>query len=513
MIKIKAIVFFTFFLSSITFVNAQKNRLPNVVVILADDIGTGDISYYRRMHSDNIILETPNIDKLAKKGVVFNNAHAPAALCATSRYGIMTGNSCHQSPLPWGVWSSYSPSVFTSNQLTLGKLMQKANYNTSFFGKWHLGMSFRDKENPAKIYEHRNGKQMELGVDITEIIAGGPRFNGFEYSLTLPAGVQDVPYAVYENSNWLRLRKNSRVDIIDNMKMAKFHIKLDKDEGLGDSNWDPHIIGPLLANKAVSFIKKNAKKEKPFFMYYCSQAVHLPHAPAKELNGIKVAGTTPSRHMDMIKELDIQVGMIINQLKKEKVYKNTVFIFTSDNGGLLNADKNTSKSGHNVSDIYRGGKNQAYEGGHRVPFIVSWPNYIKKNITSKPVLGLDIMATLAAITNQKIEEGQAVDSYNLLPILKNSKSKDIHPFLIVQGGSKKQGIIIEDDWKLIVTFDKKDKTNKKRIPVSLFNLKDNIREKESENFINNPKYKKKVEELFNKYNRIRDTKVSTGKHF
>ncbi|NIJ45904.1 arylsulfatase A-like enzyme [Wenyingzhuangia heitensis] len=491
--------------------NAQKNTRPNVIVVLADDIGTGDISEYRKLHSNNIILETPNIDKLAQRGVMFTNAHAPAALCATSRYGIMTGNGCHQSPLPWGIWSSYAPSAFTSDQLTLGRLMQKADYNTGFFGKWHLGMSFPEKGNPNKIYKERRGKAMELDVDITKIVAGGPNYNGFDYSFTLPAGVQDVPYAVYENSRWLPLEKDSKIDVINREKMAKLHVKLDKDEGLGDSNWDPHNIGPLLANKGVSFIKKNANKSKPFFMYYCSQAVHKPHTPSKELNGVKIAGTTPSKHMDMIKELDVQVGMLIEQLKKEGVYENTVFVFTSDNGGLL-VDKNTAKSGHKVSDIYRGAKNQPYEGGHRVPFIVSWPKELKNNIVHKPALGLDIMATLAAITHTKIDKGQAVDSYNLLPILKNPKSDDIHSFLIVQGGAGKQGIIIEGDWKLIVNFDKKDKTWKNRIPVSLFNLKENIGEKESGNHINNPKYKEKVKELFDKYNHYRDTKEPTGKH-
>ncbi|WP_237706971.1 sulfatase family protein [Ochrovirga pacifica] len=490
-------------------INAQQK--PNVIVVLADDIGTGDVSAYRRLHSNKIILETPNLDKIAKKGVLFTNAHAPAALCATSRYGIMTGNGCHQSPLPWGVWSSYAPSAFKPNQLTLGKLMQQAGYHTGFFGKWHLGMSFRDKNNPGKIYKEVRGKKMELGVDISEIVAGGPNYNGFEYSFTLPAGIQDVPYAVYENSKWMPLHKDSKIDVITNEKMAKLNVKLDKDEGYGDSNWDPHHIGPLLVGKGIEFIKKNAKKEKPFFMYYCSQAVHKPHTPCKELDGIKIAGTTPSKHMDMIKELDVQMGMLIKQLKKEGIYENTVFIFTSDNGGLL-VDKNTAKSGHKVSSIYRGAKNQPYEGGHRVPFIVSWPKELQSAKINKPVLGLDIMATLAAITNTKILKGQAVDSYNLLPVLKNPKSNDVHSFLMVQGGSGKQGIIIEDDWKLIVDFDKKDKTWKTRTPRALFNLKENIQEKESGNMVNNPKYQEKVKELFDKYNHYRDQKTPTGKH-
>lgn len=505
----KIVILIMFVVSSL--LHAQSSKSPNVVVVLADDIGVGDISYYRKMHTDKIVLETPNIDKIANRSVVFTAAHAPAALCASSRYGIMTGNGCHQSKLPWGVWSSYATSAFKPNQLTLGTLMKKAGYNTGFLGKWHLGMNFKDKNNPNKIYKVKRGKQIETGVDIKEVVAGGPSYNGFDYSFTLPAGIQDVPYAVYENSKWMPLESDSEIRVITNDSMKKLKVKLDKDEGYGDSNWDPHKIGPLLAHKGVDFIQKNANKKNPFFMYYCSQAVHKPHTPCKELNGVKIAGTTPSKHMDMIKELDVQMGMLIAALKKEGIYKNTIFIFTSDNGGL-SGPKKTRASGHKVSSIYRGGKNQPYEGGHRVPFLVSWPKELKKTTIHKPILGLDILATLAAVTDQKIEKGQAKDSYNLLPLLQNPESDDTHPFLIIQGGSGRQGILIEGDWKLIVQFDKKDKSGKTRAPKALFNLKNNIREKESGNFVNHPDYQDKVKYLFDKYNYYRDTKKSTGKH-
>lgn len=484
-----------------------KDR-PNVIVVLADDIGVGDISHYRKMNTNTIVLETPHIDKIANQGMVFTQAHAPAALCAPSRYAVMTGNSCYHSPFPWGVWGAYQESPIAKNQLTLGKLMQQAGYKTSFFGKWHLGGDYMRKDNSSEIYRGPRNKP-ELDVDITKII-DGPNQKGFDYSFTYPAGIQASPYAVYENGDWYPLSDNSEIGFVSQENMSKIGVKLDKLEGLGDLAWNPHNMGPLLVHKAVDFIKANANKKEPFFMYYCSQAVHLPHTPSAQLNGVKIAGTTPSKHMDMIKELDVQMGMLIEELKAQGEYENTVFIFTSDNGGL-HTSKATLNSGHQPSDIYRGSKNSPFEGGHRVPFIVSWPTKIKANQQSnEPILGLDIMATLAAITKQKIPEGQAVDSYNLLPVLTNKKNADGHAFLMVQGGTGKEVILIENGWKLIIQVDKKDKTNSSRKPIALFNLNENPQELEEKNLINAENHQDQINSMFEKYNRIRDNKIPIG---
>ncbi|PKQ64263.1 sulfatase [Labilibaculum filiforme] len=482
---------------------------PNVIVVLADDLGLGDISHYRRMHSDNIILETPNIDHLAKEGVVFTNAHAPAALCAPSRYAIMTGNSCYRSPKPWGVWGAYEESPIKTDQLTLGKLMKQAGYQTAFFGKWHLGGDYLRKEDKNTIYRGPRYKP-EVDVDITKIAGNGPKQQGFDYSLCLPAGIQNVPYAVYENENWMPLKDDSKITYISQENMSKIDVKLDKSEGLGDSNWDPHNMGPLLADKAVHFINEHSNKKTPFFMYYCSQAVHLPHAPSEELNGIKIAGTTPSKHMDMIKELDVQMGMLVSALKAQGVYDNTIFIFTSDNGGLL-GDKKTLASGHSPSDIYRGGKNTPFEGGHRVPFITVWPNKIKSyKVSNEPILGLDILATLASVTGQKITTGQAMDSYNLLPILENKEKASSHSFLMVQGGTGKEVVLIEDAWKLIIQISKKDKTDQIRTPIALYNINDNPTENEEKNLIHSKNQQKRIKAMFEKYNTIRENGDATG---
>ncbi|WP_111708170.1 sulfatase family protein [Lutibacter citreus] len=481
---------------------------PNVIVVLADDFGVGDISHYRKIHSDNIIVETPTLDKLAKEGKIFTDAHSPAALCAPTRYAIMTGNHCYRSYAPSGVWGCYQPSPIEKNQLTLGKLMKQAGYKTSFFGKWGFGMDFAKKGEPNTTYRSSR-KEFEIDVDITKVIDRGPVQNGFDYSYMFPAGIQAEPYAVYENGIMTPLKEDSKIVLITQKYVDHLGFKLDKKEGLGDSNWNPFNAGTLLINKAVDFIERSSETKQPFFMYYCSQAVHKPHTPSKKLNGTKIAGTTPSSHLDMVKELDVQVQMMIETLKRKGVYNNTLIIFTSDNGGLQ--IKETIASKHQSSDIFRGGKNSCFEGGTRVPFITWWPGKIKANtVSNEPIIGIDIMATLADLTNQNIEENQAMDSSNLLPILLDEKNIQPHPFLLTQSGTGKRAMITENGWKLIIQIDKKDKTFKKRTPFALFNLNDNISEDEKENLINNPKYKDKIDKLFKKYNTTRNSKIKTG---
>ena len=477
---------------------------PNVIVVLADDLGLGDVSSYRRLHSDSIILETPNIDLLAKQGMMFTQAHSPAALCAPSRYAIMTGNSCYRSYAPWGVWGAYEKSPVKDSDLTLGRLMQKAGYHTSFFGKWHLGGDYKRQSDTSIIYRNPRMKN-ELDVDVTHIVKGAPEM-GFDYSLVYPAGIQAEPYMAFENNLWYKWNENSKISHITNEKIAPRGYKLDKKEGLGDSEWDAHDAGPLLINKAVDYIDRQANKG-PFFMYYCSQAVHVPHTPCVELDGVKIKGTTPSAHMDMIKELDVQMGMLIKRLKQHGIYENTVFIFTSDNGGLSRQE--TIKSGHQSSDIYRGHKNLMYEGGHRVPFIVSYPSQIKPGSQCNDLIqGLDIMATLAAITKTKIPEGTALDSYNLWPTLQQKKKAKAQNCLLLQSGTGKQVIIIENEMKLIIQVDKKDKSDNTRTPIALFNIKENPSELEEQNLINKEEYQDVVKALSEKYNNKRAGKTN-----
>jgi arylsulfatase A-like enzyme len=187
------------------------------VVILADDIGPGDLSGYRRLLNEKVIVETPNLDTLMQEGLSFTDAHSPAALCAPSRYSIMTGNNTYYSYAPLGVWGAYQPSPLKATDMTLGKLMQNAGYQTGFFGKWHIGGDYYRK-GTKEIYRGARNR-MELDVDVTQIAGNGPQDHGFDYSLTFPAGIQNVPYSVYENGEWMPLHPESEITVITQKKM------------------------------------------------------------------------------------------------------------------------------------------------------------------------------------------------------------------------------------------------------------------------------------------------------
>lgn len=235
---------------------------------------------------------------------------------------------------------------------------------------------------------------------------------------------------------------------------------------------------------------------------------HLPHLPPENFDGKQVAGSTPSAHLDIVYELDLQVGRIISALKAKGVYENTLIIFTSDNGGLTWKVPGTLASGHTPSGIYRGSKNDPYEGGHRVPFIMSWANKKPATIISnEPVLVQDILSTISAASGNKLSVEQAPDSNNLLPLLfDNTAEFKSREYLMLQGGSRNEIIYRQGDWKLII---QSDKTLSKFEPVALFNLTDNITEKEGDNLIYHPQHKKRVAELLGRYLDIRQTRVPT----
>ncbi|WP_273444144.1 sulfatase family protein [Neolewinella agarilytica] len=483
----------------------EEDSLPNVVVILADDVGQGDVAAYRRAAGLEVIVETPNLDRLMAEGLHFTDGHSPTSLCAPSRYAVMTGNNPYHSYAPWGVWGAYQKSPLKPTDLTLGKLMQKAGYQTGFLGKWHMGGDFYFQGDSTRIYDGDRSRP-QLNVDIRAYAGNGPQDHGFDYSLTFPAGIQNVPYAVYENGKWMPLSKKSRITEITQAKMTPQRVKLDKSEGLGDSHWTPYDMGPLLVLKGIDFIR-NAPEDSPFFMYYCSQAVHLPHTPPFSLDGERIRNQTPSYHLDMVKELDVQVGMLVKALKEKGVYEKTFLIFTSDNGGLLR--KESLAAGHNSAAPFRGGKNQIFEGGHRVPFMVVWPEKISAGTQSDALVsGTDIIGTLAELTGQQIPAGQANDAYGFLPLLFRENTANKRNYLLQQGGTTKEVIYREGDWKLIMQFDPKTSTV---TPKSLFNLTTDPEEQPGSNQIDLPEQKERLTRMLAQYENIRFQKLPTGK--
>ncbi len=476
---------------------------PNIVFIMADDLGPGDIAHYTNTYTTNTPLApTPNMDSLATDGLWFTDGHAPTALCAPSRYAVMSGNLNYRSYAPWGVWNTFQRNAIATHEATLASVTKAAGYTTGFIGKWHLGADYANAAGTG-IYHGTDSGNIGSLVDLSAIIGGGPSSLGFDYSFSLPCGIQGPIYLAYENESWYPLAAESQIIYLDENSAIDPQFVANKGPGMGDSNWDTREMGKILSSKAVDFINNNAGGTDPFFLCYWSPMVHHPHCPPTEFDGVPIAGTTPTDHLDMVRDLDQQMGRIINALKTNNIYNDTLVIFTSDNGGL-NA---SSSIGHDSSGAWRGTKNSPYQGGTGVPFIAVWPGHIQAGTDSnEPVLGLDIVATLAALVGTEIPAGQAMDSLNLLPLLTGDPNFVQRDYIMQQSGSNKEVMFRQDGFKLIMDT---DNAISFWTPISLFNLLNNPTENESFNFINDSQYQTLVQDMKDTYLDIRTSRIST----
>ena len=383
---LRSLVVFVLMLPALA-VGAGSER-PNIVFIMADDLGLGDVSHHvSNFQRKKVIVPTPNIDALAGAGMWFTDGHSSTALCSPTRYCTMSGNLNFRSYAPWGVWGTFRESPIKPGQPTLGTVARDAGYATAFLGKWHLGGDFHIKGSD-KIFREDDRGNPDFKVDVTKWVGGGPNNLGFDYSFALPCGIQGPVYTAYENGVWYPFEKSSKIVYLDKSNAIDPKFVSDKGPGPGDSRWDTRKLGRMLGEKAAAFIGKQTP-DKPFFLCYWSPNVHLPHTQPEEFNRVKIAGQTPTRHLDSILDLDQQVKMIIDALKKSGAYENTLILFSSDNGGLN--DGPGSKAGHDSNGGFRGNKNQPYEGGHRVPFLATWPGKIKPgSVINIPVTTHDV---------------------------------------------------------------------------------------------------------------------------
>ncbi len=481
---------------------AAKQR-PNIVVVLADDVGPGDIGvYHRERTGKKELIPTPNIDRLISEGMRFDDAHSAAPLCAPSRFGMLTGSYSYRNYKPYGVWATWDKTGVYPEFTTSARIMKAAGYATSFFGKSGMGGDFKVVDPDTKFSWAERHKKYDL-ADRTN----GPNQWGFDYSFELPAGIQNMPFAFYENGKWVPLKPDSEWKMIGPKQNAYDVSRKHNDlTQIGDSNWDPTLAGPMLAEKAQAYIGRHTGEnpKQPFFMYYCTQAVHIPHTPPKEINGVKIAGTTTGPHGDMVKELDVQVGMLVKSLKNAGIYDNTLFIFTSDNGGLA-ADPEAEKLGHDPTNGWNGLKGAVREGGHRVPFVAVWPGEIEAGTHSaETISALDVVATIAAVAGQEITREQVMDSVNLLPLLKQEKGAKGHAVLVhySQTGT---AALRQDEWKLHVY----GKNLKNLKPKHLYNLKTNPGEDEEKDLLNNPEYRERAERMLQTFKKCIKSPTAT----
>ncbi|MBT8044527.1 MAG: sulfatase-like hydrolase/transferase [Verrucomicrobiae bacterium] len=434
-------------LSWVSGISALAER-PNIVFLLADDLGPGDVgSYHRRFAGTEAKVPTPHMDRLAKEGMSFTDAQLPAALCAPNRFCILTGNYTFRS-IPWGSWFSTGHSALTygpkadsrkkNPHQTVGGLLQKVGYRTAFIGKMHLGGDFYDRDGNLlrSIEKGEQGQNLEQ-IDFTRPFRNGMREHGFDYTFVSPCGIQGPLYAYFENDKYRAisdfagevdgLSVSGRSYFKHFPKRSQMGHSYAERKGYGDSEFDSSEHGPILTHFAEEFIRKHRKEhpDKPFLLYYASPSIHTPHRPSRD--GIVAHGSSGlGIRADSVCDFDMQVGRILSLCDELGMTGNTLFILTSDNGGVLSNAQPMIRAGQHPIGPYRGNKELVWEGGRRVPMIWKWGGDSGRVIPAGVVCDqlvsvLDWVASIADMTGQTPADDQQQDSTSLWSYLLSKK--------------------------------------------------------------------------------------------
>jgi arylsulfatase A-like enzyme len=447
MLKYISTLCFSLFLYTIGI--AQK---PNIIYILADDLGYGDVSCFNKQSKIN----TPNIDALASQGMKFTDAHSNSAVCTPTRYGILTGRYAWRSAIKSGVSWSYDKHLIEPERLTVASLLKNKGYQTACIGKWHLGMDWAKEDNG--------------NVDFSKPIKNTPTAIGFDYFYGITASLDIPPYFYIENDKITA----SKIDSIEGTSGKGFWRK-----GPIGNDFKHEEVLPVLTQKAINYIEK-ADKNTPYFLYFPLPAPHTPILPTQEF----VGKSHTNAYGDFVLMVDDVVGKVMAAVKAKGEEGNTIIIFTSDNGCSPAADfKELAGLGHNPSYILRGAKADIYEGGHRVPFIIKWQGRIKPHSDcAKTICLTDLMATCADITQQKLPDNAGEDSYSLMPLL-SGKSRQYKREATVLHSIDGYFSIRKGKWKLVFgagsggwSFPKKGKEEEGLPPLQLFNLDNDMAE-------------------------------------
>ena len=384
---------------------------PNILVIYADDLGYGDIQCYNPKRGK---IPTPHIDKLASQGMQFTDAHSSSGVCSPSRYTILTGRYHWRSRLQRGIVRLWEAPLITPDRLTIGGLAKKHGYRTACIGKWHLGWNwpilkekmkyFSSKRNAVATAEHR----VAWKEVFSKPIGGGPLAVGFDeyFGTDVPNW---PPYCFIENER--------TVGIPSEFGSSKLFIKNQaSQQGPALKGWALEPILPALGDRTAAFIRKESKTPEPFLVY---MPLTSPHTPLSVNDGWK-GKSKLNLYADFVMETDAIVGQVLDALEESGVAKNTLVIFTSDNGCAHYIGKSDlEKKGHYPSGPLRGSKADAWEGGHRVPFIVRWPGVVKYDSRCDQLVHqADLLATFAEILGTKLPKSVGEDSFSLMPLFK-----------------------------------------------------------------------------------------------
>lgn len=473
---IVSIVLIAVFLQLAPSLSAQETseRYPNIVVIYADDLGYGDVQCYNPERGK---IPTPHIDKLASQGMRFTDAHSSSGVCSPSRYTILTGRYHWRSRLQRGIVGLWGAPLIPKDRMTIASLAKQRGYRTACIGKWHLGWNWPiPGGEKGKLFRASGAKNKKLTATdeqrnvwkdvFSKAITGGPTAVGFDeyFGTDVPNW---PPYCFIENDR--------TVGIPSEFGDPKLFIRNQASkQGPALEGWTLEPILPKLGDRAVAFIERQAKSLNPFLIYMPLTSPHTPLSVNKEWKG----KSGLNLYADFVMETDAVVGRVLDALEKSGVANETLVVFTSDNGcapyiGVADLEK----QGHYASGPLRGYKADAWEGGHRVPFIVRWPGVVKPgSVCDQLVHQADLMATFAGVLGKTLPENAGEDSFNLIPILQG-ENKPVREHAVSASISGVPAVR-SDNWKYIPAKGSGGwgKGGDQSQPMQLYNLTDDIGE-------------------------------------
>ncbi len=437
---------------------------PNIVIILADDFGVGDIQAH---YPDNKIA-TPHLDRLVRQGMSFTDAHSPSAVCSPTRYGLLTGRYSWRTRMQEWVIAAYEPPLIAADRPTLPKLLKQAGYQTACIGKWHLGWNWPGPQ-ASRMTEERNG-QKDLSWDFTKAIQGGPTQRGFDYffGVDLP---NMPPFCFIENDRvTVQPTAQYRLDPSEGVILPKGFVGAPMAPG-----WKLRDILPEITRRAVEHIHEQAAKDEPFFLYFSQTSPHEPISPSEKFAG--KSGIAPIA--DFVMETDWSAGQVIKAIDDAGIADNTLVIFTADNGhSHYTGWQDLIEAGHQPSGPYRGHKGDIWEGGHRVPLVLRWPRHIAAGSSNEQMVSLtDLFATCAEITGLGLPSNGAEDSISFLPAALGRENGQVRTSL-VNHSNHGEFAWRDGPWKLVFkkSVRKLDAARGKATLVELYNLEEDIAE-------------------------------------
>lgn len=401
----------------------EKQKQPNIIFILADDMGYGDVSYF----DNNSKLKTENLDRMAQEGVVFTDAHSSSSVSTPTRYGILTGRYNWRSTLKINVLYGYDKALIPADRETMASMLRKNGYTTAGIGKWHLGWDWDNID---------AGKDK---VDFSKPVQNGPTTRGFDYFYGFCGSLDMAPYVYIENDMPTSLPDR---ETVNEGKYSWWR------KGPTGADFVHEEVLPNLVDRACNYIKEKAKADQPYFLYLPLPAPHTPILPTEEFRGKSGIG----EYGDFVLMVDAMVGKVLQAVKESGEDGNTIVVFTTDNGCSPAAGiKEMEAQGHRPNSIYRGHKADLFDGGHRIPCILRWPEGTKPHEVRQTVCLTDFYATFAAINGYKLMDSEGEDSYNLLPAIVSETEIDPIREATVHHSIDGQFTIRQGDWKLLLS--------------------------------------------------------------